>query len=183
MLSPFHSETSKKVTVREALESMALTKKMERILDSESSYDELFSFRLKEDVSSECDKAIDLSYEIWHTAPQNLKDKMNLIISEGNNSFLKKCQKGTIGFNDKILPSKGVYDLTNRKQESAFGHLKFHDKKFLSMARNRLGDLAISHINKCAEWLQSFPENISTDMIKNAKKREKLLFRSETIYQ
>ena len=130
------------MTVREALETMALTKeKMERLRDSESSFDELYSFRLKDEISPECDQAIEISYGIWQAAPQTLKTKMNLIVSEGNNSVLKKFMKDTIGFNENILPRKGVYALNNRKQESAFGRLKFHDKKFLAMCRDRLGEI------------------------------------------
>ena len=64
VLSPFHSGTSKKMTIRETLELMTVTKeKMDRVRDSESSYEELYSFRLENELSPECEKAISISYK------------------------------------------------------------------------------------------------------------------------
>ena len=113
--------------------------------------------------------------QIWQSAPQNLKTRINLIVSKGNNSVLKKFEKDTSGFNQNTIPSNGIYVLNNRKQESAFGFLKNNDKKFLAMLKDNLGALAISQMNDLSKWLLSLTKNISTDMIKEAKTQRKTL--------
>jgi hypothetical protein len=58
-------------------------------------------------------------------------------------------------FDTDILPSNGTYFFNNRSQESSFATLKANDKIFLSMMTERLGELAVTSINKTAEWLKS----------------------------
>jgi hypothetical protein len=174
IISPFHSLTSKKSTVRETIEMINMTQeKIKLVTNSDSPYDQLYSFRNNEEVSIDAKNAIEISFQIWNGSTQELKDKINAVIHKGNAAASIKFSRDTLSFDEKTLSSNAVYILNNRHQESAFSTLKSNDKKYLGMLRDRLGDVAICQRNKCAVWLRSLPSKFSSDIIKEAKSKRK----------
>lgn len=174
IVGPFHSATSKKSTVRETVETIELTrKKFELVRDSDSPFLELHAFGITNEVSLEAEQAISISYEHWNGASEDLRNKINQVIHNGNASSFKKLIKDTVSFNDEILPSNALYIFNNRSQESSFATLKSNDKKFLSMMRERLSDTAVCQINKTSEWLRTLPKKFVSDIIGEAKSERK----------
>ena len=149
IIGPFNTSTTRKSTLRETVETVELTqKKFELVRDAASPFEELYSFRLTEDVADEVKTAIEIVNKIWTGAPDMLKFKINFVIYEGNASAFGKLLKDTTSLNNDILPSNAVYFFNNRSQEAAFVTLKRNDSKFLRMLRSRLGDVAVCQINK-----------------------------------
>ena len=66
-----------------------------------------------------------------------------------------------------------LYIFNNKKQEASFGTLKANDKKYLSLLRERLGDIAVSQINNTAEWLQSPESTFTFELLRTAKLERK----------
>ena len=175
VVNPFHAKTSKRATVRETIETIQLTReRFEKLRDSCVPFEELLKFGLEDHVNSDSENAVVISKTIWEEAPLVLKSRVNSVLHAASSAAFWKFQKDTSSFNEEILPRAALYIFNNRAQEAAFGTLKKGDKRYLNMIRERLSDIAMSQINKSAEWLQSLPLEDSDALLKAAKAKRKI---------
>ena len=58
-------------------------------------------------------------------------------------------------------------------QEGAFSHLKYQEKKYFNMGKNKLGHCAVAKINKLWRWLVEMPEKERRERIGRAKASRK----------